>query len=249
MCVKHKTLVLLSCKYCKVQLATSIIGLVLKLYLQNTMKEDAIQEKEGIISSAEVLTRLKILLGVRSAKELAHIFNLKPNTISSWKKRNTLCYAKIIEICNRYEIDLNELFYSDYQNIAINKSYVNVPIVYIDDYLEYYLTLQTKRRKIKQIYLPKSVNFDIVIQLYSTTLTQDQSELMYVFCKKIGPEKILVGEDYIFLVKNKGFQKYNVIAYDVTHQRLQMCKNFDEVSWINLKEISEFFQCINYMPC
>jgi|GEM_PF-5967576 len=41
-------------------------------------------------SSKEVLTKLKNLLGVKSTKELAVFFNLKPNTISSWKKEKHL---------------------------------------------------------------------------------------------------------------------------------------------------------------
>ncbi|WHT39885.1 helix-turn-helix domain-containing protein [Myroides odoratus] len=213
------------------------------------MKEEIIQKREGIISSTEVLTRLKILLGVRSAKELAHIFNLKPNTISSWKKRNTLCYAKVIEICNKHEIDLNELFYAAYQNIAINKSYAQVPIIYLDDYLEYYLKSHVKHKKMKQIYLPKNVSFDIVIQMYINSTERMQAELMYVFCKMVDVANLVVGEDYILLVKNKGFQKYSVIAYDVEGQRLQLCRDMNEKMWLNTKEVSECFQCMNSMPC
>lgn len=213
------------------------------------MKEETKQNMEGIISSTEVLTRLKILLGVRSAKELAHIFNLKPNTISSWKKRNTLSYSKVIEICRQHEIDLNALFYTTYQNIAINKSYIPVPIVYIDDYLEYYLNLQVKNKKRKQIYLPKRVNFDIVIQMHSNAVERMQGELLYVFCKKVEVSKVRVGKEYIFLVKNKGFLKYNVLVHDVEHHRLQLSREREEVIWLNAKEILESFECINSMLC
>lgn len=213
------------------------------------MKEVSIQENKRMVTSTEVLTRLKVLLGVRSAKELARIFKLKPNTISSWKKRNTLCYAKVIEICNQYEIDLNELFCVQHQKIAINKNYTQVPIIYIDDYLEYYLNLQREPKKIKQIYLPKRVDFDIVIQLYSSVFDQMQAKLMYAFCKKVDASSLSVGNDYIFLIKNKGFQRHIVIAHDIQGNRYQISKDKEEKSWINTKEIAELFQCINYVLC
>ncbi len=214
------------------------------------MKEVSIQENKRMVTSTEVLTRLKVLLGVRSAKELAQIFKLKPNTISSWKKRNTLCYAKVIEICNQHEIDLNELFCAQRQNIAVNKSYTQVPIIYIDDYLEYYLNLQRESKKVKQIYLPKRVNFDIVIQLYSNVFDQmQQAKLMYAFCKKVDASSLSVGNDYIFLIKNKGFQRHTVIAHDIQSNRLRISEEKEEMSWINTKEIAELFQCINYVLC
>ncbi|MGS4346939.1 helix-turn-helix domain-containing protein [Myroides odoratus] len=213
------------------------------------MKEEMKQNKEGILSSTEILTRLKILLGVRSAKELAHFFNLKPNTISSWKKRNTLSYSKIIELCSQHEIDLNELFYTAYQNIAINKSYVQVPIVYLDDYLEYYLNLHTKNKKIKQIYFPKSVNFNFVIQMYSNSLERMQGELVYVFCKKVELAQVSIGKEYVFLIKNKGFQKYTVLTYEAEQHRLRLDRQQEETIWLNMKEVSECFQCIHVIPC
>lgn|GEM_PF-3120016 len=213
------------------------------------MKEKTTQKNEEIITSTEVLTRLKILLGVRSAKELAHIFDLKPNTISSWKKRNTLCYSKVIEICKQYEIDLNELFYKAYQNRAINKCYIQVPIVYIEDYLAYYLNSNGKNKESKQIYLPKTVNFDMVIQMYSNSIERMQGELLYVFCKKVEVSDVAVGKEYVFLIKNKGFLKYNVLIHDVEHHRLQLKREGEDAIWLHTKEISESFQCISTMLC
>lgn len=51
------------------------------------MKNKELQENQNISTSVEVLTKLKVLLGVKSSKKLAQIFELKPNTISSWKKK------------------------------------------------------------------------------------------------------------------------------------------------------------------
>src|SRR6476620_5359325 len=59
-----------------------------------------------------ILQKLKFALKVRTDIELSEILNVKPNTISSWKKRDTLDYSGIIAICELYEIDLNDIFYS-----------------------------------------------------------------------------------------------------------------------------------------
>ncbi|MGG5578386.1 helix-turn-helix domain-containing protein [Myroides sp. C15-4] len=210
-----------------------------------------IARRENVIqtSSSEVLTRLKVLLGVRTAKELAEIFDLKPNTISSWKKRNTMSYAKVIEVCHHFNIDLNELFFSDYQNVSIDKSYRNIPIIYIEDYLEYYLSMYAKPKKLKQIYVPKQVSFDIVIQLYTTVLDQVSAKLVYAFCKKVQFTEINTNENYVFLLKNKGFQKYNVIEVDKKNNRVNLHKETEELSWVNAKEVVEVYHCINFLFC
>ncbi len=210
-----------------------------------------IARRENVIqtSSSEVLTRLKVLLGVRTAKELAEIFDLKPNTISSWKKRNTMSYAKVIEVCHHFNIDLNELFFSDYQNVSIDKSYRNIPIIYIEDYLEYYLSMYAKPKKLKQIYVPKQVSFDIVIQLYTTVLDQVSAKLVYAFCKKVQFTEINTNENYVFLLKNKGFQKYNVIEVDKKNNRVNLHKETEELSWVNAKEVVEVYHCTNFLFC
>lgn len=58
-----------------------------------------------------ILQKLKSALKVRTDIELSELLNVKPNTISSWKKRNTLDYSSIIAICELYEINLNNIFY------------------------------------------------------------------------------------------------------------------------------------------
>lgn len=50
------------------------------------------------------------MLKVRTDVELSELLNIKPNTISSWKKRNSLDYDTIISICELYDLDLNALF-------------------------------------------------------------------------------------------------------------------------------------------
>lgn len=202
-----------------------------------------------INSSKEVLTKLKVLLGVKSAKELAAIFDLKPNTISSWKKRNTLCYTKLIEVCNQRNIDLNELFLADYPKKPIDKSYIEVPIIYIDDYLEYYLSIEGKHQNLKKIYYPKQVCFDMIIQLYGTIEGQKDPHLLYACCKKVDFSAMEIAGSYAFLLVQKGFQRYKLVKIDQTNKVLYVQKDSTEIRVIHADEIIEIFQCMKYFPC
>ncbi|WP_410880819.1 helix-turn-helix domain-containing protein [Myroides sp. DW712] len=213
------------------------------------MNNNSLLPQVRINSSKEVLTKLKILLGVKSAKELAGILHLKPNTISSWKKRNTLCYTKLIEVCKQHNIDLNELFLADYSKKPIDKNYIGIPIIYIDDYLEYYLSIEGKHQKLKKIYYPKQVCFDIIIQLYGTSEEQKDSRLLYACCKKVDLSAVEVAYSYAFLLVQKGFQRYKLIKIDQEKKRLYVQKDSDEITELNTDEIIEIFQCIKYFPC
>lgn len=67
------------------------------------------QEKNSQ-NANDVINRLKFLLKLKTDIQLSEFLNIRPNTISTWKKRNTLDYETIISICELYELDLNEVF-------------------------------------------------------------------------------------------------------------------------------------------
>lgn len=213
------------------------------------MNDNSLPSHCRIHSSKEVLTKLKIVLGVKSAKELAAIFQIKPNTISSWKKRDSLCYSKLIQVCNQYNIDLNELFLADYSYQMIEKNHNSVPIIYIEDYLEYYLSIEGKQQKLKQIYYPKPVCFEIVIQLYATFAEHKEPRLIYACCKKVDFEAVEVAYNYAFLLAQKGFQSYNIVEVDKENKVVYVQKETTEITELKVDDIIEIFQCISYLPC
>ncbi|MBD3581314.1 LexA family transcriptional regulator [Flavobacterium selenitireducens] len=67
------------------------------------------QEKNSQ-NANNVISRLKSLLKLKTDIQLSEFLNIKPNTISTWKKRNSLDYETVISICDLYELDLNEIF-------------------------------------------------------------------------------------------------------------------------------------------
>ncbi|OYU81844.1 MAG: hypothetical protein CFE23_02915 [Flavobacterium sp. BFFFF1] len=66
-------------------------------------------QEDKIIDAESVILRLKQALKIRKDIHLARMLNIRPNTISTWKKRNTLDYPAIIGICQEMELDLNEI--------------------------------------------------------------------------------------------------------------------------------------------
>jgi len=61
-------------------------------------------------NAISVIERLKKALKIKTDIELSEFLNIKPNTISTWKKRNSVDFDSIISICELYELDLNEIF-------------------------------------------------------------------------------------------------------------------------------------------
>lgn len=79
-------------------------------------------QENNSLNANLILKKLKKSLKISTDIQLSEFLNIKPNTISTWKKRNSLDYASIIAICELYEIDLNEIFFEkknlkkDYNN-------------------------------------------------------------------------------------------------------------------------------------
>lgn len=64
-------------------------------------------------NEVDVISNLKELLGLKKDKELCDLLEIKQNTISTWKKRKTLDYKKIIELCGQKELPLEEIFFTN----------------------------------------------------------------------------------------------------------------------------------------
>lgn len=70
------------------------------------------EQKKHPFKTETVLQRLKDHLGIRTNVELSDILEIKPNTLSTWKKRNTLDYRRILAVCHTHKLDINKLFFS-----------------------------------------------------------------------------------------------------------------------------------------
>lgn len=89
----------------------------------------------------EVLDRLKEHLEVRTNTELSNILEVKPNTISTWKKRNTLDYPRILSVCQTYNIDIDKIFFDKQKQVTSSagesKAKNAFSVVTADSYFRY----------------------------------------------------------------------------------------------------------------
>lgn len=60
-----------------------------------------------------IIQTIKDSLGIRNDKEFCEILDIKQNTLSTWRKRDTLDFNKIISICEANNLDLNEVFFPE----------------------------------------------------------------------------------------------------------------------------------------
>lgn len=58
---------------------------------------------------AEVLTRLKLLTGANTDAELSRALSVSPQTLSSWKVRESIPYSLCIEIAKKHACSLDWL--------------------------------------------------------------------------------------------------------------------------------------------
>lgn len=57
-----------------------------------------------------VLLRLKELSNLKHDLQLAQLLDIRPTTLSTWKKRDSLDYKLIVDFCVRMGYDLNYVF-------------------------------------------------------------------------------------------------------------------------------------------
>ncbi|RAV27457.1 helix-turn-helix domain-containing protein [Sinomicrobium soli] len=61
----------------------------------------------------EILKRFKMFFNLRTDIELAVFLGVKPNTIATWKARNSMDFQRVLETCEVHDVDLNALFRGD----------------------------------------------------------------------------------------------------------------------------------------
>lgn len=94
------------------------------------------QEKKSPDASF-ILKKLKNYLQVRTNIELADLLGIKPNTISTWKKRNSMDYELIVSVCEKYGINLNDIFYDNNTVFEVENTDQNTGISVITRDLQY----------------------------------------------------------------------------------------------------------------
>lgn len=160
-------------------------------------------------NATTVIRNLKKLLEIKTDLELSEILKVKPNTISSWKKRNSLQYEGIIELCKVHRIDLNELFLKD-SSITQNNSFLKkqVKMISLDHQFEYFLDPEKALRDAPKFVFPTTEEVDTAFQVATENMYPTLKVSSYVITKKINIKDIQAWHLYLFVVKGRGLMTY-----------------------------------------
>ena len=162
-----------------------------------------------MLNTNEVLAKLKRLLGIKTDLQLANMFGVKPNTISTWKSRDTMQYSKIILLCKEHKIDLNELFFVD-PKVVYNKNLAKrkVRLISVEHQLEYYINPERTLVGSPVFGFPTDEEVDIGFQIASDNMYPTLKVGSYALAKEIGFEELKTWHIYLLLVEGRGILCY-----------------------------------------
>ncbi|MFI2743824.1 helix-turn-helix domain-containing protein [Zhouia sp. PK063] len=67
------------------------------------------QEKYSLNASV-ILNKVKKSLQMKTDSELAELLDVRSNTLSTWKKRNTVDFIKVLTLCDKFNLDIKYIF-------------------------------------------------------------------------------------------------------------------------------------------
>ncbi|MEO4005413.1 MULTISPECIES: helix-turn-helix domain-containing protein [unclassified Flavobacterium] len=185
--------------------------------------------QEGNIQTAKsILTRVKKVFKIKTDAQLAELLNIKPNTISSWKKRNTLDYESIIAQCNKANIDLNEIFLGN-ENFNFKKK--TTPII-TKEMLFQYTTgeLNLERSDIPTINIPfLQQKRSMVFQVNTSEMEPDIKENTFVICEEASASDIASNSYAVLISKEKGLYMSKVLQNETDESQLTLISRKESI--------------------
>ncbi len=185
--------------------------------------------QEGNIQTAKsILTRVKKVFKIKTDAQLAELLNIKPNTISSWKKRNTLDYESIIAQCNKANIDLNEIFLGN-ENFSFKKK--TTPII-TKEMLFQYTTgeLNLERSDIPTINIPfLQQKRSMVFQVNTSEMEPDIKENTFVICEEASAIDIASNSYAVLISKEKGLYMSKVSQNETDESQLTLISRKESI--------------------
>lgn len=163
------------------------------------------QEKKSLNANL-ILTKLKKALKINSDKQLSEFLNIKPNTISTWKKRDSVDYKIIISICELYEIDLNEIFYDSVNHFDKNKNYLtDTPLICRQIQFQYCVDSSSILDSLPKYNFPFIRSESTrVFQVLSNNMFPIIDENSFVICEEITKDQIQDNSLVVIVSKSKG---------------------------------------------
>ncbi|MBW3517589.1 helix-turn-helix domain-containing protein [Flavobacterium sp. NKUCC04_CG] len=140
--------------------------------------------------------------------QLSKILKVKPNTISSWKKRNSMQFDSVIDVCETHHIDLNELLYGvnklKLPYAAEGKDNVGVKMISSDMQFQYVLQSEKILPSLRAYHFPFLDHCEIAFQVISENMTPTIRVSSFAICQKANLLGLVEGNIYVLVDFNKG---------------------------------------------
>ena len=181
-------------------------------------------------NAINVINKLKKSLKIKTDVELSEFLNIRPNTISTWKKRNSVDYDSIISICELYELDLNEILLDRKETGAYEAK-----TTLVTREVQYQYSKEQDVSTLLDI-LPK-YNFPFVVaeksrafQVVSNNMFPVIEENSFVICEQISTNEIRDNSIVVLISQEKGLFVNRI------------CKNKYEEKQFILSSENDFYQ-------
>ncbi|MBI6116759.1 helix-turn-helix domain-containing protein [Salegentibacter maritimus] len=164
-------------------------------------------QENSSLNANLILNKLKVHLGIDTDVKLSKALKIKPNTLSTWKQRNSLDYRLIIGFAQRNNLDLNLIFNSEK---TINNPFLPTkytPIV-TKEYIQQYTLgkLQDKLINLPRYnFLLGEANKNIAFQVTTNRLAPKIPEESFAICDLSDINKIDMTAYYVLISKKYGF--------------------------------------------
>lgn len=200
-----------------------------------------------------VIKRLKDFLNIKTDLELSQVLGVKPNTISSWKKRNSLQFETIIALCKKNNIDLNDLFYSESNAFKpeISKISKEVRLISSEIYFQYLMDPVATVNNLPIYSFPFAEDVEIGFQVISENMAPTVRVTSYVICKSVAPSNFQVGEIFVLHLANKGLFVHRFKREDSNGKLVFSSDNaaFEDITIDRSDIVGAFIVKGAFLPC
>ena len=189
-----------------------------------------------------LIDRLKSELFIKKDKDLCMLLGIKHNTLSTWKKRDTLDFNKILELCEKHNLDLNYIFFEEEESLkeekkqAIIASALVIPEVHTN-----------RKNKLNPFFNTQLVNTNRHISIFYNQVGNDDKNISgkLIVGQKVSSKKIVENDLYVIEDNNGEFYLDKLISIEEPTLKMPIFHLSDSNKNIDLKSIINLWQVLH----
>lgn len=157
-------------------------------------------------NAKKIISQLKKYLGVRTDIELSKLMEVSPSTISTWKKRNSLDYSLVLNLCKVHNIDLNLLFFGTKHEESFKISGKS-PLISKESLHEYIIGgFKNRIAELPHYCLPFTQGKEYrVFQVISNDVAPVLAENDFAICERVEIHNLSPQDLTVIVSRKKGF--------------------------------------------